>query len=400
MHCVSTPVALKLFEWKGLSITGEHVSGKETADNKEALEASLALRDIILLKAKPIRSKQILQSKEVDFLLLQFATLLGANLPLSEVFKLLRHRTSRKLQGILLQVWDKVETGESLAQSLKPYLGTRDQFIAHMIQVGENSGQIVPLLETLSDYRKRQQRIASKVKKSLIYPVTVLCTALGVSVLLLTSVVPQFAAMYQGSENLPLYTQATIQTSNFISENGIFLFSSISLAIGVMILSYRHVRRVHYMASWLVLTLPLFGKLKKAHLQYLFATLVRVAYQAGTPVDQALTWLPQTTSNLVFVEKIDQIRKHLVQGISLYDAIRKTAVFGTFFEQMISTGESSGKFENTLQQIAEYYNKQIENYADRLTQMVEPALVLITASIIGWIVASMYLPIFNLGTVL
>lgn len=391
---------MKLFKWKGLSVNGDYVSGEETANNRKTLEIDLALRDIVLLKAKPVRSKRILKSGDVDFLLMQLATLLGANLPLAEVFNLLHRQAPRKLQGILTQVWNRIESGESLAQSLEPYLEPNNQFIAHIIQVGENSGQIVPLLDALSDYRERQQQITAKTKKALIYPVTVLCTALGVGVLLLTSVVPQFAAMYQSTENLPAYTRITIQASNFVIRHGMLMFSSVALATGVLIMLYKHIRYVRYTVSWLMLELPVIGKLNKARLQYLFAMLVKVSYRAGTPIDQTLTWLPQTTSNLVFIEKIIRLKGYLMQGNSLYESIKRVAVFGSFFEQMISVGENSGKFENALQQITKYYNARIEDYAGKLIRMIEPALIIVTAGIIGWIVASMYLPIFNLGTVL
>lgn len=391
---------MKLFKWKGLSVNGDYVSGEETANNRKTLEIDLALRDIVLLKAKPVRSKRILKSGDVDFLLMQLATLLGANLPLAEVFNLLHRQAPRELQGILTQVWNRIESGESLAQSLEPYLEPNNQFIAHIIQVGENSGQIVPLLDALSDYRERQQQITAKTKKALIYPVTVLCTALGVGVLLLTSVVPQFAAMYQGTENLPAYTRITIQASNFVIRHGMLMFSSVALATGVLIMLYKHIRYVRYTVSWLMLELPVIGKLNKARLQYLFAMLVKVSYRAGTPIDQTLTWLPQTTSNLVFIEKIIRLKGYLMQGNSLYESIKRVAVFGSFFEQMISVGENSGKFENALQQITKYYNARIEDYAGKLIRMIEPALIIVTAGIIGWIVASMYLPIFNLGTVL
>lgn len=391
---------LKFFEWQGLSLDGEHTRGRQAAESKTALEADLALRDVTLLKARRIRSRQTLRQRDVDFLLEQFAALLGARLDLAGVFALLRRQAPRNLQCAVEQMWRRVEAGESLAQSLEPHLQRADRFIAHVMRVGENSGRLVVLLKTLCAYRKHQQVVNRQVRKAFMYPATVLCTALGVSVLLLVNIVPQFALMYEGTENLPQYTRITLQMSDFIIRHFATMTSLVTLAFGIVMLLHKRLRRLRYAVSWLALKLPVIGALKKAYLQRLFAVLVGVAYQAGTPIDKAIGWFPQTTDNLVFAEKIELLQKYLAQGAGLGEAVKKTAIFGQFFEQMICLGESCGQLEESLQQISEYYGARIENSTAKLIQMIEPCLILLVAGIVGWIIASMYIPIFNLGTVL
>ncbi len=388
----------KWFRWRGLSPGGETISGRRAARDKGELEQYLAAQGVILVKADGGRAARRLGGRDVTVLLQQLAALLRASLPVTDVFDLLRWQAKPRLRRTLTLVWQDIEAGCGLAQSLAPHLHPRHRFIVHILQTGENSGRLAPLAAELAAQRERHEKIHKKLKRAIAYPATVLTASIAVVTVLLLTVIPQFESFYAGfGGELPNYTRLTLRLFSNLSEYGARFVALLGALIAGLLLLHRNTHWFRRMLGRLALKLPLAGGIRKAYWCRLFATVVGPAYGAGVPLATAIEWLSDSSPDVVFREILEGISARLEEGAGFSEAIRRAAFFDRFFEQVVRIGENSGRLDESFKQIAGYYDEQIATRADRVIQLTEPCLILLIAGIVGWIVATMYLPIFNLG---
>jgi len=393
-----TPPRKKWFRWRGVSSGGEVVSGNLAARDKGDLELSLAAQGVILVAANCGRPARRLAGRDVTAVLRQLATLLRASLPVGEVFNLLRRQAKPRLRRTLTLVWQDIEAGGGLAQSLAPHLHPRHRFIVHILQAGESSGRLAPLAAELAAQREKHEKIQQKLKRAVVYPATVLAASAAVIGVLLVTVIPQFESFYAGfGGELPDATRLTLRLFSRLSEHGPRAAALLAaLGLGALLL-HRNAHWFRRATGRLALHLPLAGALRKAYWCRLFATVVGPAYAAGVPLATALEWLSDSSRDAVFREILDGVSARLEEGAGFSDAIRRAVFFDRYFEQVVRIGENSGRLDESFRQIAAYYDEQIAARADRVIQLTEPCLILLIAGIVGWIIATMYLPIFNLG---
>ena len=390
--------AKKCFRWRGFASTGEIVCGVRAARDKHELRQFLATQDVIPIKIAGGGRVQRLGGRDVTLLLRQLATLLRATLPIRDVFDLLRRQAQPRLRRTLTLIWQDVEAGGGLAQSIAPYLHPRHRYLFRILQAGEDSGRLAELAAALAAQREKHEKIHKKLKRAATYPVTVLIASSAVVALLLLTMMPQFESFYAdfGGE-LPTSTRLTLHLFSLLSEHAGDGGAAVAVACAGLALLHRSARWFRYALAYMMLRLPLAGTLKKAYLSRLFATVVAPAYGAGVPLATAIEWLGDATSDPVFGAALERISARLEEGMGFSEAIRSTAFFDHFFRCVIRIGENSGRLDEALSQIAEFYDERISATSERVIQLTEPLLILLIAGTVGWIVATMYLPIFHLG---
>ncbi len=378
--------------------SGEIISGVRAARDKDELRQFLATQDVIPIKISAGGRVRRLGGRDVTALLRQLATLLRATLPVGDVFDLLRRQAQPRLQRTLTLIWQDVEAGGGLARSIAPYLHPRHRYVFRILQAGEDSGRLAELALELASQREKHEKIHKKLKRAATYPVTVLVASGAVVALLLLTMMPQFESFYAdfGGE-LPASTKLTLRLFSLLSEHGADAGALLALLCAGLALLRRNARWFRYALAYATLWLPFAGTLKKAYLCRLFATVVAPAYDAGVPLATAVEWLGDATSDPVFSKALERVSARLEEGAGFSEAVRSAGFFDRFFRRVIRIGENSGRLDEALRQIAEFYDERIAATSERVIQLTEPLLILLIAGTVGWIVATMYLPIFNLG---
>ena len=391
-------IPTQLFKWRGIADDGRAVTGLSMAEDEHVLLQQLEDQEIILTKARSIRRLQLLDTKSLSFLMKRLATLLNAGLPIDASLELLYEQAPSKLKAVLVRLLHCIKTGLSLSESLRPHLSRRQQYLIHIIRIGEDSGKLVVLLNALATQKEKQVLASRRLKRALAYPSLILAVSIAVMILLLKTVVPQFEKSYAALGGaLPNYTQLTLDISSWLEQHGGTLLITLLSVYAVALVLHRTVATFRYITSYISLRLPLCGSLRRSYFQSFFAGTLGLAYQAGVPIDKVMQWLPSATQDAVFKDVLEKLKYDLDKGVSLYEAVCKIDLFEQFMKQMIRIGIDSGQLAESLSQIAAYYNDHLDNKLRTIMQWVEPALICLVAALVGWIIAAMYIPIFTLG---
>lgn len=393
------------YKYSGRDLKGKK-SGIVTAASKR--EAMLQLKEsgIRILDLNEI--PETLLTKEIsignpvklqDFViyLRQFATLLRAGVTVVDATGILSQQTeSKALKKALAAVEQDLREGNSLSDAAAKHKKVFTSMFVNMIKAGEAGGNMDDTLERLAVHYEKQHFTKQKIISALAYPIAVGIIAVAVVIFLLVSVVPTFVEMFQdfGGE-LPAITQFVLNSSEFMQKYWwLVILMFVSVFIGVSVI--RNNKNTKYYFDYFLLRLPIFGKmLQKAALARMTRTLSSL-FASSVPILQALSIVENIVENEVVAKVLQKSRTSLEQGKSLTEPMRKHWVFPPLVSQMIAIGEESGSLDEMLSKVADYYEKEVESTTDRLKSLIEPLMIVFLAGIVGTIVTSIMVPMFEI----
>ena len=391
----------QLFYYRGLNADKLRVCGHIYAKNRSSLLTMLTEQNICLLACWPCRQPRPLTSDETIWFLDQLQLLLQAGLPVADAIQTLHSQSKRKCQLVLTGIVQSVESGYGLAAGLRPYLKPSAQVIVHLIGSGEQNGQLPAVLEKIVDENRHNAKIKREILQSLAYPVLLSVMAICIITAMMVWVIPEFKNIYAGlGADLPTYTLITIKGAEWFGRYAAWIAVGLFGGVITIILLRRYHNGFHWLFARLSLRLPFFGRLQRAYLCRCFAGHLRIIYQSGLALNEALAWLPETHSHAVYRSALKRIQADIAQGHSLRYAVRNSGFFPRLVEQIIHSGENSGSLEQALVRIEKFYAATLVSTASHLPRLIEPLLIIFIAIVIAWILISLYLPVFNIGFVL
>lgn len=406
---------LKLFNWQGINRFQQKQRGSIIALNPQAAQQILLARGLQRIKLQrnwqvPRRPK----ATELCDLLVQLATLLQSAVPLKNSLQILQQNcVNIALYAWLSRLLVDLETGLNLSQAIqKQQMRSQVAYLTvqelQLIRVGEMTGNLAQVCQQIATYRQQALALQRKVQKILLYPAIVLSVSLILTWLLLLFVVPQFAAMY-GNNELSTFTAVLLTLSTVLQQYWLHMLSLFAL-FGWLLRS-----RLKNSAAWrakkilFMQKIPLLRRIIQLNRLISFCRNLQLMLQAGIPLNQGLnSFLPQQLSwqkqqmestDVVLTTEVRRILNCLGQGYPLYQSVSEP-FFPEQAKQMLEVGEKSGKLGLMLQHIADNYQQRLDHQVDLLSQMLEPMLMLIIGSLIGLIMLGMYLPIFNMGSLI
>jgi len=295
---------------------------------------------------------------------------------------------------------DEVSAGGNFASALRAHPKEFDDLFCSLVASGEQAGALETMLDRVAIYKEKSESVKKKVRKAVKYPITILIIAGVVTAILLIKVVPVFAGMFAnfGAE-LPLPTQVVMNISNAFTENGIYL-----LAILVIIgFSYQqaHQRSLKFRQTIqrITLKLPVFGDIIRISSIARYARTLSTTFAAGVPLVEALDSAAGASGNIVFETAIYNIRNEVTSGSELAGSMKAEGVFPAMLIQMVSIGEQAGALDEMLAKAAAIYEEEVDTQVDGLTSMMEPMIMAFLGIVVGGLIVSMYLPIFQMGAV-
>lgn len=399
---------LKNYRWKGINSNGKKVSGQMLAISEIEVRDKLKDQHIQIKKLKKgsvsllARLTHRVKSKDITILTRQLATMLTTGVPIVQALKLVgdNHRKA-EMKSILAQITKSVEAGTPLSKAMRTASAHFDTLYVDLVETGEMSGNLPEVLERLATYREKSEQLRAKVIKALIYPSMVVLVALGVSYLMLTMVIPEFESMFKGfGAELPWFTQQVLKLSHWVQAYSLWAFIAIAAAIFGLKALRKNSFQIRLKTSRLGLKFPIIGNvLAKASIAKFSRTLA-TSFAAGIPILASLKTTAKTSGNVHFETAINEVYRDTAAGMPMYIAMRNTDAFPEMVLQMVMIGEESGQLDDMLNKVATIYEFEVDNTVDNLGKILEPLIIVFLGTVVGGLVVAMYLPIFNLMSVL
>ncbi|MCG9626341.1 type II secretion system F family protein [Vibrio mediterranei] len=402
------PMPLRKFRWRGVDRSGAKAKGQILALTEMEVRNQLGRQQIHIRKISRhrisfwTRLTHKISRKDITLFTRQLATLLTTRVPLVQALKLISESHSKaEMKSVLNQVASRVESGVPIAQALQALSTHFDRFYIDMIATGESSGNIAVTLDRLATYREKHDALQSKVVKAMIYPSMVLIVSCAVTYLMLTSVIPEFESMFKGfNANLPWFTSRVLELSNWSQSYGLVSVASLGLLIAsIKFISLKNATAELYISK-LAIKLPVVGDIITKATIAKFSRTLATSFSSGIPILTGIQASARTTENAYFQQAIFSIHTHVVAGVPVHLAMRNSLAFPEMVLQMVMIGEETGKLDEMLNKIASIYEADVDNIVDNLGTIIEPLVIVFLGTIIGGLVIAMYLPIFNLMSVI
>ncbi|MCC2636687.1 MAG: type secretion system family protein [Moraxellaceae bacterium] len=396
------------FTYEGTDRRGQKVKGEVVSKSMALAKALLRKQGINAQKVYKKRNnplaglnKQKIGAMDIAIFTRQLATMMKAGVPLVQSFEIVADGLDNpSMKEVVLGIKSDVEGGNGLAVSLRKYPDLFDDLFCSLVNSGEQSGALETMLDRVAVYKEKSEALKMKIKKAMKYPITVVIVALIVTVILLLKVVPVFQDLFAGfGAELPAFTQMVINLSKWMQA---WWFVFIGGIVGTVVGLKELKKRSTGFANWLdrvILKLPIVGDLAYKSTVARFCRTLATTFAAGVPLIDALVACAGAAGNVVYRDAIMKIRDDVATGQQLGFSMRQAGIFPSMALQMVAIGEESGALDAMLEKVATHFENEVDNAVDGLTSMMEPLIMAVLGVLVGGLIVAMYLPIFQLGSV-
>jgi type IV pilus assembly protein PilC len=397
---------LQTFEWKGVNKTGKTLKGEQQAKSSTLAKNELRRQGIqvkkIYKKRKSLfRSGKSIKAQDISLFSRQLATMMESGVPMVQAFEIIEGGQSNpRMAKLVGEVKTEIQSGSSLSESLGKHPVYFDELYCNLVAAGEKAGVLDELLDTIATYKERTEEIKGKIKKAMFYPAAVLFVAIGVTILLLVKVVPQFQNMFTSfGADLPGLTLMVVGASHYMQANWWkFVLIIGGIIFGFIYLKKRSLKFAHALDR-LALKIPIVGGILFDAAVARFSRTLSTTFAAGVPLVEGLQTVSGAVGNVVFRDAVLEIKEDVSTGHQLQLAMSQTNVFPHMVIQMASIGEESGNLDQMLAKVADYYEQEVSNAVDALSSLLEPIIMVLVGGLVGVMVVAMYLPIFKMASV-
>ncbi|MBN1672606.1 MAG: type II secretion system F family protein, partial [Kiritimatiellae bacterium] len=351
-------------------------------------------------KRKKTPGAKKIRNKELPAFTRQLSAMLGAGMSIVATLDGLHEQTGNKNFKIVIEgLKASIEGGASFSEALLNFPDVFEDLYVNMIRSGETSGQLAETAARVAGFLESSARLKRKVKSAMAYPVIVLCIALGIAALMIIFIVPVFSQMFAdfGAE-LPGPTQFLVDLSGLIRHNALIV--SVILIAGIVAFKkWRNTPAGAYAMDKLALKIPVIGMLTQKVAISRFARTFAQLSRSGVPILSTLEIVAGATGNKVLGKAIKESRLTVERGEPLSTALVKCPFFPRLLIHMLAAGEKTGKIDDMMQNIADFYDDEVETMLEGLMSLMEPLLIVFLGVIIGGIVICMFMPIFKMHEV-
>ena len=329
----------------------------------------------------------------------QFATMINAGLAMVRCLDILSEQTEdKKLRETLIQVRRDVEGGSTLSNSLAKHPNVFSMLYISMVKAGEMGGVLDEVLERLAGFMEKDFALKKKVKSALTYPVVILLMASGIVFFLVTYILPTFVALFEGmSLALPLPTQILIAITKGARNPAVMIPLVILLGVGgFMVGQYIKTPAGRKQYDMMRLNIPVFGLLNRKVSISRFCRTLGTLLSSGVPIMQALEIVGRASGNEIIAMTVTKVRESIREGESIASPLGASGMFPPMVTQMVAVGEETGNLDAMLSKIADFYDTEVEYMLASLTSMLEPIMIVGMGGIVGFIVISVFLPLYQL----
>ena len=400
------------YVFKGRNRFNEIVAGERVAPDRAALESALRREQVILTSAKEkgkgfdfqLGKREKVKTKELAIFTRQFSVMLDAGLPLVQCLDILgQQQDNPYFAKVISRTREDVEAGSTLADAMSRHPKVFEQLFVNMVEAGETGGILDIILQRLSTFLEKLVKLKSDVKSALVYPVAVIAISIIVISVIMIFVIPSFKSIFESlvgpGEGLPWLTEMVVQLSSFMAS----FWWLIAIVLGLAfygLRTYYKTAKGKKVLDGLSLKIPIIGEILRKIAISRFSRTLGTLLSSGVPILESLDITARTSGNVVVEEAILKVRVAIEQGETFLEPLKQAKIFPPMVCQMIGAGEMTGAIDQMLQKIADFYEEEVDVAVNNLTALMEPLVIVVLGTIIGGLVVSMYLPIFQLGSLL
>ncbi|MBY6063865.1 type II secretion system F family protein [Pseudidiomarina sediminum] len=393
------------FQWQGLNRRGQKVKGVMRGDSEKEIRAKLRDQGInprlVKKKPKPLFGHKKIKGGDIALFTRQIATMLEAGVPLLQSLEMVARGTDHvRVRNLMLTLADDVGSGSPLAAALRKHPDVFDPLYCDLVDSGEQSGSLESIYDRIATYREKSEALKAKIKKALVYPAAVIVVAIVVTMILLVYVVPQFESVFKdfGAE-LPAMTQFVVRLSEIMQAYAIYVVAGF-IALGFLFArAMVNNEKFRDTVQAISLKIPVVGLILNKAAVARFARTLSTTFAAGVPLINALESAAGASGNSVYRDAIFRVQSDVTSGMQMNTAMINADVFPTMATQMVYIGEESGSLDDMLAKVADVYEREVDDLVDNLTALLEPMIMVVIGILVGGLIVAMYLPIFNLGSV-
>ncbi|HCR86565.1 MAG TPA: pilus assembly protein PilC [Alphaproteobacteria bacterium] len=351
-------------------------------------------------KLKEYKASKIANKDKVIFTK-KLATMIKSGLPIMKTLKMLEEQAENPhLKLVAHSIRTSVEGGNTLSEAFSEHKLVFDTIYINLIKAGETSGKLTVFLSKLVIHLEKIEKIRKKVKSALMYPAILLIVAFIVILIMLLKVVPVFQQMFSSmGHDLPGPTKAIITVSEFFrdpSRGGVLFLVLFVIFYSVKKLKQKN-KNFKEMWDYRILKVPLIGDVIIKSTLSKIAMIMANLSAAGVSVIESLNIIGKSITNVIFLKSFEEIKRGVTEGKTLSYLFSQHEVFPATFHQMIAVGEETGRLDEMLESIASYYEEEFDMVVDRLTELLEPIMIVFMGVTVGFIIVAMYMPIFQIG---
>lgn len=396
---------MALYKYKAISDKGQVLEGYQEAASEYDVVKMLknnnyypvaVKEDEDIDRGKHFFVKKV-KKKDLAVFCRQFYTMLNAGISIVNCLDILGKQMENKtLQIAVISLCEDVQKGLTLSEGMKKQKDIFPPLLIHMVEAGEVSGNLDLLIERMAIHYEKENKIENKVKNALIYPVVLSIVSIAVVMFLIVVVMPIFISMFDSSGYvLPTPTRVILYIGNWISNYWYILF----IGLFILIIGIKYIKSVpkgRLLIDRLKISIPIINKVNIKIATSRFTRTLSTLLSSGIPMLQSLEIVKKVVGNSVISEKLEYVKEGIRKGVPLSKAIKDMKVFPPMVDSMIRIGEESGSLDTILYKTADYYDEEVESSMQKMTTLLEPMLIVFMAVIIGFIVISMTMPMFDM----
>ena len=394
---------------------GKKIKGQIEATSMARARSALRQQRIRINKIKEVKAKGkssldieitwgpfgSIPAKEILMFTKKLSTMIRAGLPILDSLIMVAGQTKNpNMKRTCQQMIDMLNDGKPLSEAFKAQDRHFDNVYLNMIQAGEVSGMLDKFIDKLVEILEKQAKIKAGIKSAMFYPVTLITVSVGISLFMLTNVVPTFQEMYEGMGiALPGPTQAIVDASEWIADPA-NVGGVVGTIVGILMfhnLMSKYVKPYLYAWHGLQMKLPLFGGIIMMAVVARSSLLMANLFAAGVSVIETLSVASTVTTNVHYLNAFGRVKRDVMTGAELSTLFAKEKSFPPELSQLIAVGERTGNMEEMLNSIANYYEEEFDALVEGLSTVIEPIMIVFVGGMIGMMVVALYLPIFSAG---
>lgn len=393
------------FKYKAMNSNGEKIEGIYEAEAKEAVIGMISSNNYFPLMIEELNegtkidlsSLKKVNTKEIAIFCRQFYTMLDAGLSVSSSLNILSHQlTNKKLREAITRVEDGISKGDTLSEAMEKEKAVFPDLLISMVETGEVSGNLDTIMLRMSTHYEKEFKINNKIKSTMVYPTVLGVVAIVVITFIMTFVMPIFVQMFaETGVDLPTPTKILIGISKGLKSYWLLIL----IIIGLAVISLRYYFKTEpgkMFESKFRLSVPIVKPLNQKIIVSRFTRTLSTLLASGVTLVQAIQVVSGVVGNKVAEDKLLKIRERVIKGEGLALPIQESGIFPPMLASMIKIGEESGSLDDILNKTADFYDDELENAIQTFTSLLEPLMIVVMGVIVGFIIISIMLPMFDM----
>lgn len=389
---------------------GKLIAGTLEGESEVAVVSKLRQMGYIVVSIKEKAEKSFsislqglkrIKSKDLTVFSRQFATMINAGLSLTKSLNILGEQTeNKKFAKVILEIKQDVEGGRALSDALSKHPKVFPPIFTSMVRAGETGGILDDVLLRVAEHFEKESSLRSRIRSAMSYPIAMFAFCMIIVFIMITFVVPIFVKMFsQLGGTLPLPTRILLILSGTIT-NFFFIWILATVVIVYGIRKYGSTKKGRFNIDNFKIRMPVFGQLFRKMAVARFARTFGTLVSSGVSILQALEIVGETSGNAVVAKAIDKTRTSIKEGETIANPLSQSGIFPPMVVHMISVGEETGSLDTMLNKIADFYDEEVASVVESLTSIIEPLLIMVMGTLLGFIVVALYMPMFQVITLL